>query len=74
MEVYLYHDFHKEKRNTISKISEVKEMKSIKTLPMINNNDNLNVATSDLDEDQIEFIKNSLMNHFIFRDLSDDIM
>jgi len=27
-----------------------------------------------LDEDQVEFIKQSLSQHFIFRDLSEDIM
>lgn len=57
----------------MSKISEVKEMRSMKTLPNMNDG-SLNVAATELEEDQIDFIKNSLLNHFIFRDLSDDIM
>ena len=32
------------------------------------------ISNLDLELDQLEFVKNSLTNHFIFRDLSEDIM
>jgi hypothetical protein len=39
-----------------------------------NNSPNFNVNKIEIDEEQIDFIKNSLMNHFIFKDMSNDIM
>jgi hypothetical protein len=70
LEVHLYADFQNEKRAAASKISE---LKSVNTK---NNEKNENMILSNiaLEADQVDFIKNSLSNHFIFKDLSEDIM
>jgi len=70
LEVYLYSEFQREKKAAASKISEVKTINSNK----FENNNNMIISNFPLEEDQVEFIKNSLSNHFIFRDLSEDIM
>lgn len=38
------------------------------------NDDNVIICNSQIDLIQIEFIKSALMGHFLFKDLSDDIM
>lgn len=70
LEVYLYAEFQREKKAAASKVNEVKTM----NLNKFENNNNLIISNFPLEEDQVEFIKNSLLNHFIFRDLSEDIM
>ncbi len=69
LEVYLYADFQREKRAAASKIIELKSLNTKN-----DKNDNMVLSNIDLEDDQVDFIKNSLSNHFIFRDLSEDIM
>lgn len=69
LEIYLYADFQREKRAAASKIIELKSINSKN-----DKTDNIVLSNINLEEDQVEFIKSSLSNHFIFRDLSEDIM
>jgi len=38
------------------------------------NYDNIVLSNSEIDLVQIDFLKNALINHFLFKDLSDEIM
>jgi len=70
-------DFLNEKK--VSKIDSIKNHQNNSEIDCLsvgfgNNSSNFNVEIIEICEEQVEFIKNSLMNHFIFKDMSDDIM
>ena len=54
------------------KIHKIDEMNKEQTIPI--DSVNFTIEKNEFKEDQVEFIKSSLLNHFIFRDMSDDIM
>lgn len=66
----LQEDFLNEKK--ISKIESVQ--KTEKEMNFNKSSGNFNVNKIEINEEQIDFIKNNLMNHFIFKDMSSDIM
>jgi hypothetical protein len=81
MEILLRGDFLNEEK--VSKIESIKNNNNDSDInDIIDNNNsnnynyskNFNVKDIELNEDQIDFIKNSLINHFIFKDMSNDIM
>lgn len=59
----------------MSKIETVRKDKSNSSMMKSpRNSANFDVDTIEIDEEQITFIKNSLINHFIFKDMSNEIM
>jgi len=73
LEVHLFADFQNEKRANASNIIELKSVNT-KNNEKNEKNENMILSNIALEADQVDFIKNSLSNHFIFRDLSEEIM
>jgi len=79
IEGYIHRSFMNEKKIRDSKISKLIKTNTLNAnsnqeTKNETNDDNVIICNSQIDLIQIEFIKSALMGHFLFKDLSDDIM